>query len=92
MTRPRVVRPYPVRLHIDDLIIDGAIVGDRQRIARAIERELERLITERGVPAALSESGAMPRLDGGQFELTPGAGPDRIGRQVARSVYRGLSR
>lgn len=87
MTSPRALR-----LHIEELIIDGAIAGDRTRIARAIERELRRLIAERGVPEVLSRSGTMPRLDGGHFQVAPGSRPDAVGRQVARSVYRGMSR
>ena len=87
MTSPRALR-----LHIEELIIDGAITADRPRIARAIEHELGRLIAERGVPATLSASSVMPRLDGGHFTVAPGARPETVGRQVARSVYRGLSR
>ena len=84
--------PRKLRLHIEELIVDGSIAGDRARIARAIEHELARLISAQGVPGILSSSGAVPRLDGGQIQVAPGSRPEAVGRQVARSVYRGLTR
>ena len=81
-----------VRLHIERLVLDGFPAGDRDRIAAALEVELTRLFAEQGVPPGLTGGGAIPALDGGAFDVTPGARPDRIGAQAAESLYGGLAR
>ena len=79
-----------VRLRIEELVLDGFAPGDRYRIGEAVERELSRLLAERGVPSALAAGGEAPRLDAGSFELAPGSGPEAIGSRVAATVYGGL--
>ncbi len=81
-----------VRLRIDELVLEGFPPGDRHRIAAAVEAELARLFAERGVPAGLRESIALPRVEGGAFELAPPARPEQIGAQVAGAIYGGLAR
>jgi hypothetical protein len=81
-----------VRLHIDELVLDGFPPGDRYRIAAAVEVELTRLFADQGVPPDLASGRAIPALDGGSFDVAPDARPDRIGGQVAQAVYRGLAR
>ena len=80
-----------VRLHIEELVLDGFPPGDRYRIAAAVEAELTRLFADRGVPPGLSSGGAVPAVDGGSFDVAPGARSDRIGAQVAQAVYGGLA-
>jgi len=83
----------PIDLHIEELVLDGFAPGDRYRIGAALERELTRLLTERGVPASWAAGGGeMPRLDGGTFEAKPGARPERVGAQIAQSVFRGMGK
>ncbi len=79
-----------IELNIDDLVLHGFAYGDRYLIGTAIERELARLFAERGTPSSLAASGDISRLDGGAFEVTPGAKPAAIGAQVAQTVYGGL--
>ncbi len=81
-----------IKLRIDELALEGFPAGDRYRIAAAVEAELMRLFTDRGAPPGLMRGGAMPTVDGGAFDVAPGARPDRIGAQVAGAVYGGLSR
>jgi len=81
-----------VRLHIEEVVLEGFPAGDRYRIAAAAEAELTRLFTDRGAPPGLASGGAVPALDGGSFDVAPDARPDRIGVQVAQAVYGGLSR
>ncbi len=85
------VRPS-IDLQIDDLILHGFPTGDRHRIGAAVERELGRLVCERGLPAALGQGGDRPNLDGGSFNVRPNARPEAIGVQVAQAVYRGFSK
>ena len=55
-------------------------------------RELARLFAEQGVPAGLGAGGAIPRVDGGGFQVAAGATTDAVGAQVAQTVYGGLAR
>jgi hypothetical protein len=80
-----------IRLHIDELVLYGFPPVDRYRIAESVQAELARLLAEQGVPASLEQGGSIARLDGGAFDLTPDARPDRIGAQVAQGIYGGLS-
>ena len=81
-----------VRLHIDELVLDGFPPVDRYRIAAAVEAELARLLADQGVPSGLEKGGTIDRLDAGSFGLASDARPDRIGVQVAQAVYGGLTR
>jgi hypothetical protein len=77
-------------LNIEELVLRGFPGRDRDRIMQAVQEELERLIREEGVPAALCRGGELASLDGGSFEVQPSASPEEIGAQVARSLYGGL--
>lgn len=77
-------------LNIEELVLRGFPGQDRERIMQAVQVELERLIREKGVPAALSRGGEVAGLDGGSIEAEPGSSPEEIGVQVARSLYGGL--
>lgn len=77
-------------LNIEELVLSGFPGRDRERIMQAVQVELERLIRENGIPAALSRGDELARLDGESFEAKPGSSPEEIGAQVARSLYGGL--
>ena len=83
-------QPASVELEIGELVLHGFAPGDRYRIGESLERELTRLLTDEGVPAALGEAVTAPRLDGGTFELRPGMTADQVGARLARQIYRGL--
>ncbi len=85
------VRPS-IKLQVDELVLHGFAPGDRQRISAAVERELERLLSERGLPANLQQGGDRPVLNGGSFAVRPNARPEAIGAQVARAIYGGFSK
>jgi hypothetical protein len=84
--------PARIELEIGELVLHGFSPGDRQRIGAAVERELARLLAERGVPASLTGSGGVERVDAGSFPLRPGARAEAVGAEVARSVHGGLGR
>ena len=81
-----------VDLHIEELVLEGFASVDRHRIGAAIERELARLLTERGLPPGLAQNAEVPRLDGGSFEMNRNATPEGVGGQVAGAVYGGMKR
>lgn len=80
----------PIDLHIEELVLDGFPPGDRHRIGAALEKELARLLAERGLSAGWENGGEAGRLNGGKFEARPGARPERVGAQIAQSVFRGM--
>jgi hypothetical protein len=81
-----------VELEIDELILDGFLPADSARIEAALRRELTRLFAERGLPASLTRSSQLPRLDGGRAEVTPSAAAEMIGTCVAQTLYGSLDR
>jgi len=81
-----------IDLHIEELVLEGFHPADRRRLGAAVERELARLLTERGLPPGLARGADLPRLDGGSFPAPPGARPEAVGRQVAAAVFGGLKR
>jgi hypothetical protein len=85
------VRPS-IELRIEELILHGFAPGDHHPIGAAMERELGRLLSERGLPPQLVQAGERPSLDGGSFALRPNARPEAIGVHVARAVYGGFSK
>jgi|SRR5579864_1927624 len=83
--------PPDIELHIEELVLHGFAHGDRYAIGAAVERELVRLFTEQGMPAALANGGEIGRLNAGSFAVTRGSKPEVIGSQVAQSVYGGMN-
>lgn len=80
--------PRRISLHIDELVLHGVPSAHREQVGEAVRQELTRLLAQGGIPPGLS--GAVPRLDAGSVQLTPGAAPDAMGAQVAQAVYSGL--
>jgi len=79
-----------LELNIEELVLHDLPGADRDLIAQAVQRELERLFVERGIPPSLEGGGEVARLDGGNFEARPGSSAEEIGTQVARSLYGGF--
>lgn len=85
------MNPANVELQIEELVLHGFDPGDGPLIGGAVERTLGCLLAEGGVSPSLVENGGVPRVDGGSFELERGSDAQRIGDQVARIVYGGLT-
>jgi hypothetical protein len=81
-----------IELKIEELVIHGLEPGQRHRVADALENELGRLISERGVPASLRHDEARESLDLGSFDISFGTDSRQMGIHVARAIYRGLDR
>jgi hypothetical protein len=75
---------------IDELVLTGFAPGDRFHIADAVERELARLLMEKGVPGLDGNSVAIEGLDAGKFKVG-GARAPGIGRQAAQVLHQQLS-
>ena len=84
------MKPKNIELNIEELVLHGFSPGDRHRIGEAVERELTRLLADRGVPQSLAQGGEVASVDGGAFEVAEGSRADVVGAQVAKAVYGGL--
>lgn len=80
-----------LELKIDDLVLHGLPAFDKDRIARAMQGELERLFAERGVPAFLQSGGSVASINGESIQVAPNSSPESVGVQVARALYGGMS-
>lgn len=77
-----------VKLRIEELLLDGLPYSQRQRIAAALERALQQLIAEQGLP----DDAASRALSGiGPIEVSRHARAETVGQQVAQAVHRQLS-
>jgi len=79
-----------LELQIDELVIDGLADIDRAQLGAAVQEELARLFTERGIPHNLQQNSTRLTLDGGTITVQPGAPSSVVGRQIAGSLYGGL--
>jgi hypothetical protein len=75
-----------VRVRIDELVLHGFDPRDRLAIGSAVEAELARLLAGAEAPAA----GAVPRVDGGSFEVGRDARPAAVGAGIARAIHGGM--
>lgn len=71
-------------LRIEELILEGVAPEDSARLSAALQRELSRLIQERGLPAELR--GETPALSS-SVVLRSGASAESTGTEVARALY-----
>lgn len=90
---PAAPTASPVALHVERLVLEGLPLSGRDapRLQAALEGELTRLLASAPLPAAWQAGGgvaAMPRLS---WQMPLGADPERMGRELARALYRGWS-
>jgi hypothetical protein len=87
--RSRGPANHGLGLRIDELLLHGFRPSDRYVIAAAVERELGRLFTEKGVPPG-GEARSFFQVDAGFFEVPHDATPDAVGTGVARAIHRSV--
>jgi len=80
-----------VELQIDELILHGLPSGQRDRIAAAVEAELQRLVDEGGLPPSLAAGGRLPQMQVDDLQVAAGAKPGAVGAQIAASIYNNLA-
>ena len=86
------MRPAHIKLHIEELVLQGFAPGDRYAISEAVERELSRLLTEHSAERSSSSSWRSNTecLDAGAFRVDPRSRPHAIGTKIARAIHGGL--
>ena len=84
--------PSAFEVHIEALVLHGFAPGDRYSIGEAVERELQRLFAEPDAAPRWTQDGEVAHVDGGAFEVAPGAKAATIGSLVAQAVYGACNR
>ena len=81
-----------INLHIERLVLDGLDIAPEQRpvLQAAVEGELRRLLTERGLSPSLAQGVAVPRLSVRDMQIAIASNPTEVGHQIAQSVYGGI--
>lgn len=74
------IRPGNIELNIRELVVHGLQEVDPAGIGPAVRRELARLAADPGPPVA---GGADP---------APGSATQAVGAEVARAVFRGMTK
>lgn len=75
-----------VELLIERLVLPAMGLADRRAVVEAVERELTRLLAERGVPPGLSGDGPVS-VSPPAVTVAAGARPGAIGARVAEAIY-----
>jgi hypothetical protein len=78
-----------IDLHIDELVLHGVDPHDRWAIGDAVQRELVRLLGERGL-TTVRESVDVPRLDAGSIALPAQSRGAAIGSPIASALHAAL--
>ncbi|HSZ02858.1 MAG TPA: hypothetical protein VK788_25410 [Terriglobales bacterium] len=79
-----------IHLHIERLVLEGVSVDQPRVLRAAVEQELAGRLQHGGLSQELRSGGALPSVRGGAIELGHGAGPLRLGTQIAGAVYSGI--
>jgi hypothetical protein len=77
-------------VEIDRLVVDGVESSQQTLLLLGLERELERLVAERGIPESLA-GGETPVLEA-QLDVATHDGAAAIGAKAARALYGALGR
>jgi hypothetical protein len=79
-------------VHVERLVLEGLPLErrDGEVVRAAVTRELTRLLGTGVPPQALATGGSLPSVSAPPIQLGAAAAPARVGREIARSVHRGL--
>ncbi|MDJ0838644.1 MAG: hypothetical protein QNK37_19160 [Acidobacteriota bacterium] len=75
-----------LELNVDELVLEGLELRDREFLQGAIERELNRLFFLQG-PRRWMHGRESLNLDDVSLEVPQGAGVHKVGAQIARDLY-----
>jgi hypothetical protein len=85
------MRRSDVHLHIDELIVEGLPISDRDALGASVRGELTRLLLTRDVPSALAQNSGIESLKTRTLRVTSPAA-DAVGMQIAQAVHESLGK
>jgi hypothetical protein len=80
-----------VVVEIDRLVVEGVRGSEGGVVAAALQRELELLVADRGLPAGLASPREVPTVEA-EGNISDGDTAAVIGIKAARALYGALSR
>lgn len=89
VSSPLPVPSSRIEIHIDRLVLDGVGRSDSAAVASALQRELGRLASQSGIPAAWRDGATLTEVDAGSLQTTAGIRPEAVGVLIAQALYRG---
>lgn len=78
-----------VEIHIEELVLHGVDVSDRAALGEALQRELQRLVAEQGIPTLLASPERFQRWSPAPLTLDAGMKPDQLGARLAWTLHQG---
>lgn len=82
---------YTLELNIEKLVLDGFSHGDRYRISNSLQIELNRILSEKGIPGSLINSSEISSLGLNNIVIQPHQRAEVIGIRIAQSIYTGIN-
>jgi hypothetical protein len=76
-----------VQLRIGELVLPGFGRGSERGIARSLERELGRVLIERGVPHAWMHNRSLENATANKLHIRVGENGHSVGERLARLLY-----
>ena len=82
-----------INLHIDRLVLDGISLSplEREMLQASVETELAQLLVRGELSRGLDHSRSVPLISTDSIRLAVGNQPKLLGKQIAQSVYGGIS-
>ena len=82
-----------LNVHIEHLVIDDFGSGPlrQEQVQAAVQAEIERQLHTRGLAGPVQARTAARPVDGGLVPASGVQGPERIGRQIGRTVFRSIA-
>jgi hypothetical protein len=84
--------PNTIHVHIDKIVFEGVGELNRGQLALSLQHELHRLISSQGLAGSLNQSSSMNHINAKSISIGKRVQERHLGHQIARSVYRGLTR
>lgn len=84
------MKPGLIELTIEHLVLEGIDPRLQPLVVSAMQRELSRLISERGVPTQLLSSRGAQSLSANQLDQGGYRTPEKLGCDLAASVYESM--
>jgi hypothetical protein len=82
----------PVRVQIDRLVLKGFRYKDRHAVARGMQEQLTRLLSQPDMARRLSRIGSLPELHVRQAQITADAKPHQVGIAAANGIGKEIER
>jgi len=84
-------RQADIDVQIDEIVVHGVVVGDRDAVRAAVVRELEARLSSAGPALPVGSVVRLDRLDAGEIPTPSGDRGSRFGADLGRALHASLS-